>query len=63
MRQKSVPAEPFPLGRAQDIIKIGTDLVPVDVTVTDAKLVRNLRKEDFKLFEDGAEQPIASFEC
>src|SRR5215831_10513137 len=47
----------------QEIIKIDTDLVPVDVTATDAKgrLVRNLRKQDFKLFEDGVERPIASF--
>src|SRR5258708_27948304 len=47
----------------QEIIKIDTDLVPLDVTVTDAKgrLVRNLKKEDFKLFEDGIERPIASF--
>src|SRR6058998_2549083 len=47
----------------QDVIKIDTDLVPLDVIVTDEKgrLVRNLRKEDFKLFEDGIERPIASF--
>ena len=47
----------------QDVIKIDTDLVPIDVIVTDEKgrLVRNLRKEDFKLFEDGVERPIASF--
>jgi Ca-activated chloride channel homolog len=47
----------------QDVIKIDTDLVPVDVVVTDEKgrLVRNLKKEDFKLFEDGIERPIASF--
>ena len=47
----------------QDVIKIDTDLVPIDVTVTDAKgrLVRNLKKEDFKLYEDGIERPIASF--
>jgi Ca-activated chloride channel homolog len=57
--RRVLPAEPEP----QDIIKIDTDLVPVDVTVTDAKghLVRDLKKEDFKLFEDGAERPIASF--
>ncbi len=57
--RRALPTENDP----QDIIKIDTDLVPVDVTVTDAKgrLVRNLRKEDFKLFEDGAERPIASF--
>jgi VWFA-related protein len=57
--RRVVPAETEP----QDIIKIETDLVPVDVTVMDAqgRLVRNLKKEDFKLFEDGAERPIASF--
>src|SRR6266699_6092028 len=56
--RRALPAETAP----QDIIKIETDLVPVDVTVTDAKgrLVRNLKKEDFKLYEDGVEQPIAS---
>src|ERR1043165_4346333 len=57
--RRALPAETEP----QDIIKIDTDLVPVDVTVTDLKgrLVRNLTKEDFKLFEDGVERPIASF--
>src|SRR3989440_9715971 len=57
--RRVLPAETEP----QDIIKIETDLVAVDVTVTDArgKLVRNLKKEDFKLYEDGAERPIASF--
>jgi len=56
--RRAVPTETEP----QDIIKIDTDLVPVDVTVTDPKgrLVRNLKKEDFKLFEDGVEQPISS---
>src|SRR2546423_4270571 len=57
--RRALPAETEP----QDIIKIDTDLVPVDVTVTDTKgrLVRNLTKEDFKLYEDGIERPIASF--
>jgi Ca-activated chloride channel homolog len=56
--RRVLPTETEP----QDIIKIDTDLVPVDVTVTDAKgrLVRNLKKEDFKLYEDGVEQPITS---
>ena len=54
-----MPAENEP----QDVIKIDTDLVPVNVTVTDTKghLVRDLKKEDFKLFEDGVERPISSF--
>jgi len=57
--RRVLPAESEP----QDILKIDTDLVPLDVTVTDAKgrLVRNLTKEDFKLYEDGIERPIASF--
>jgi Ca-activated chloride channel family protein len=57
--RRALPAETDP----QDVIKIETDLVPVDVTVTDAKgrLVRNLTKSDFKLYEDGTERPIATF--
>src|SRR5437773_9562635 len=57
--RRVLPSESEP----QDVIKVDTDLVPIDVTVTDSKgrLVRNLRKEDFKLFEDGIERPIASF--
>ena len=57
--RRVLPAETDP----QDVIKIDTDLVPIDVTVTDAKgrLVRNLKKEDFKLYEDGVEREIASF--
>src|SRR5437899_8713272 len=57
--RRALPSESEP----QDVIKVDTDLVPIDVTVTDSKgrLVRNLKKEDFKLFEDGIERPIASF--
>ena len=57
--RRVLPTETEP----QDILKIDTDLVPLDVTVTDAKgrLVRNLKKEDFKLYEDGIERPIAAF--
>src|SRR5258708_14540132 len=57
--RRVLPTETEP----QDIIKIDTDLVPVDVTVTDTKgrLVRNLKKEDFKLYEDGTERPILPF--
>jgi VWFA-related protein len=47
----------------QDIVRIDTDLVAVDVTVTDksGRIVRNLRKEDFKLYSDGIEQPLSFF--
>src|SRR5204862_2949815 len=57
--RRALPAESEP----QEVIKIDTDLVPLDLVVTDARgrLVRNLKKEDFKLYEDGIERPIASF--
>jgi Ca-activated chloride channel family protein len=57
--RRAMPAENEP----QDVIKIDTDLVPVNVTVTDAKgrLIRDLKKESFKLYEDGVERPIESF--
>lgn len=57
--RRALPTESDP----QDVIKIDTDLVPVEVTVTDSKgrLVRSLKKEDFKVFEDGAARDIASF--
>jgi Ca-activated chloride channel family protein len=45
----------------EDVLKIDTDLVLVEVTVTDAegKPVRGLRPEDFKLYEDGDERRVA----
>src|SRR5437870_10255325 len=57
--RRVLPTETEP----QEIIKIDTDLVPIDVTVTDAKgrLMRNLKKGDFKLYEDGVEREISSF--
>jgi VWFA-related protein len=58
--RRALPATQEP----QDVIRIDTDLVPVDVIVTDAsgKPVRNLGKEQFKLYEDGIERPIALFD-
>jgi len=62
--QKERPRRVLPAAsEPQEILTIDTDLVPLDVTVTDARgrLVRNLKKEDFRLYEDGIERPIASF--
>jgi Ca-activated chloride channel homolog len=44
-----------------DVLTIDTDLVLVDVSVTDAsgRPVRGLRAEDFKLYEDGESRPVA----
>jgi VWFA-related protein len=46
-----------------DVLKVDTNLVLVDVDVRDAtgRPVRNLHQQDFKLFEDGVERPIAFF--
>ncbi len=46
-----------------EVLRIDTDLIPVDVTVTNeaGEPVRNLKQEDFKLYEDGIERPIAFF--
>jgi VWFA-related protein len=47
-----------------DVIRIRTDLISFEATVTDAqgKPVRGLSSRDFKIFEDGVERPIAFFE-
>jgi VWFA-related protein len=46
-----------------EILRVDTDLIPVDVMVTDVegKPVRGLRAEHFKLYEDGVQRPIAFF--
>jgi Ca-activated chloride channel family protein len=48
----------------EDVVRIDTDLVSFEVTVTDkqGKLVPNLRQEDFRLLEDGVERPIEFFQ-
>ena len=62
-----VTAQPRPQATAAqddiEVIRIDTDLIPIDVTVTNAEgeTVRNLKQEDFKLYEDGVERPISFF--
>ena len=48
----------------EDIIRVKTDLVTVPVTVLNrnGQYITNLKKEEFKIFEDGIEQEIALFE-
>ena len=47
-----------------EVIRVNTALVSVPVSVLDrqGRFVSNLRKEDFSVFENGIEQPIAYFE-
>lgn len=46
-----------------EVVRVNTDLVVLNVTVADAqgKYARGLKSSNFKLFEDGREQAIASF--
>lgn len=48
---------------AGDVIKVNTTLVTLPVSVMDrsGRYVPNLRKEDFRLWEDGVEQNVAFF--
>lgn len=48
---------------AEDVIRVDTDLVVLRATVTDKKghAVTGLRQEDFKVYEDGVEQPLRFF--
>lgn len=47
----------------EDVVKISTALIQVDVTVTDrsGKIVTDLKPEDFEIFENGEKQNISNF--
>ena len=46
----------------QDVVRISTNLVQIDVVVTkDGKQVTDLKAEDFEILEDGKRQPISNF--
>ena len=60
--------EPTPAGGAQevgedDVVRIETNLVTVPVSVMDrdGRYVTDLRKEDFRVYENGIEQQVAYF--
>lgn len=59
--QKTVPS-PKP-AEEDDVVKISTTLIQVDVTVTDKKgnIVTDLKPEDFEIFENGEKQEISNF--
>ncbi|MEO7538887.1 MAG: VWA domain-containing protein [Pyrinomonadaceae bacterium] len=46
-----------------DVVKISTNLIQVDVTVTDAKgkPVTDLRRDEIEIYENGQKQPITNF--
>ncbi len=57
------PAPPTaPQLDSQDVVRITTNLVQVDVVVTkEGKVVTDLQAEDFEIFEDGKPQTITNF--
>jgi uncharacterized protein YegL len=61
--RRVLPPEQEQQDEPVETLRIDTDLIPVDVMVTDVlgKPVRGLRPTDFKLYEDGVERPIAFF--
>ena len=61
--QSSAPKQQNPpRDDEQDVVRITTNLVQVDVVVTkDGKQVTDLKPEDFELFEDGHPQKITNF--
>ncbi|HYN86389.1 MAG TPA: VWA domain-containing protein [Pyrinomonadaceae bacterium] len=48
---------------SDEVVRVDTDLIMVEAAVTDAegRPVRGLRAEDFKLYDDGVERPLAFF--
>jgi Ca-activated chloride channel family protein len=61
--RRVTPATNAQSDEADEVLRVDTDLVLVDVTVTDAAglPVRNLKAEDFKVYDEGVERPIAFF--
>jgi len=55
-------ASPTP-AEQDDVVRVSTDLVVVNVTVLDknGKFVPGLKRADFQIFEDGAPQRISTF--
>jgi VWFA-related protein len=60
--QQSAAKQQNPPRDDEDVVRITTNLVQVDVVVTkDGKQVTDLKPEDFELFEDGHQQKITNF--
>lgn len=61
--EQSTPAAPSQPQDESDVVRITSNLVQVDVSVTDKKgrPVTDLRPEDFTVYQDGKEQQITNF--
>jgi VWFA-related protein len=60
--QNSQPTQ-TPVSPDEDIVKISTTLIQLDVTVTDknGEIIKDLKLEEFEIFENGEEQEITNF--
>jgi len=60
------PRQVYPRDEHQpeDVVRVDTDLVSLDVVANDleGRPIRSLRQEDFKVYVDGVEQPLAFFQ-
>lgn len=54
---------PSPIPSDDDVVKVSTTLIQVDVTVTDknGKIIADLKPEDFEIFENNEKQEITNF--
>lgn len=59
----SVAFAPSTRGQDEEVVRVTTDLVVLNVTVKNARgeFVHGLRRTDFKIFEDEREQSVTSF--
>ncbi|HEX8247927.1 MAG TPA: VWA domain-containing protein [Pyrinomonadaceae bacterium] len=59
----TVAPTPKPVADDEDVVKISTTLIQLDVTVTDksGKIVTDLKPEDFEIYENGEKQEITNF--
>jgi VWFA-related protein len=62
-REQDPQKKPDPPEQKEEVISLDTNLVVLNVTVTDGaeNYVSGLKSEDFKVFEDGVQQKISSF--
>lgn len=62
-KEQKEPKEKDQKRQDEPLLRIETELVQIDIVVTDkdGKLVRDLKREDFELYEDGKKQEITHF--
>ena len=53
---------PPPPPQKEDVVKISTNLIQIDVTVTDKKgnIVKDLKPEDFEIYQNGKKQDVSN---